>query len=248
MLNRFTHTALALVALAHLGSSVALAQDRTWVSGVGDDANPCSRTAPCKTFAGAISKTDAGGEINVLDSAGYGAVTITKSITINGTGHGAAILVSATNGIIIKAAVTDTIRLSNLQINGLNNSSPSGIRFIAGASLIVDNVSVHGFNTGIEAQAGDTLIIRSLITNNTTAGVHANGGAVTIENSTLTKNNVAGQASGAGVLRISNSDVFNNLGGFGCGGTLASAGNNRKAGNSGATVALCSPTAAVTVF
>ena len=52
---------------------------RTWVSGVGDDVNPCSRTAPCKTFAGAISKTAAGGEINCLDSAGYGAVTITKS-------------------------------------------------------------------------------------------------------------------------------------------------------------------------
>jgi hypothetical protein len=60
---------------------------RTWVSGVGDDANPCSRTAPCKTFAGAISKTAPCGEISVLDPGGFGAVTITKSITINGTGH-----------------------------------------------------------------------------------------------------------------------------------------------------------------
>ena len=57
---------------------------RTWISGVGDDANPCSRTAPCKTFAGAISKTAEGGEINALDPGGYGAVTITKSITIDG--------------------------------------------------------------------------------------------------------------------------------------------------------------------
>ena len=59
---------------------------RTWVSGVGDDANPCSRTAPCKTFAGAISKTAAGGEINCLDPGGFGAVTITKSMTIDCTG------------------------------------------------------------------------------------------------------------------------------------------------------------------
>src|SRR5216684_7918110 len=69
-------------------ASLAQAQaTRTWVSGVGDDANPCSRTAPCKTFAGAISKTAKDGEISVLDPGGFGAVTITKSITLNGT-HG----------------------------------------------------------------------------------------------------------------------------------------------------------------
>src|SRR4051794_27676469 len=77
---------------------------RTWVSGVGDDANPCSRTAPCKTFAGAISKTAAGGEISVLDPGGFGAVTITKSITINGTGTLAGILASLTNGVIVNGA------------------------------------------------------------------------------------------------------------------------------------------------
>ena len=70
---------------------------RTWVSGVGDDVNPCSRTAPCKTFAGAISKTAAGGEIDALDPAGYGAVTITKAITIDGGGgQVASVLVSGT--------------------------------------------------------------------------------------------------------------------------------------------------------
>jgi hypothetical protein len=65
---------------------------RTWVSGVGDDVNPCSRTAPCKTFAGAISKTAAGGEISALDPGGFSAVTITKAITINGGGMLASIL------------------------------------------------------------------------------------------------------------------------------------------------------------
>src|SRR3954453_21250419 len=72
---------------------------RTWVSGVGDDANPCSRTAPCKTFAGAISKTAAGGGINALDPGGYGALSITKSITIvGGGGQVCSVLVSVTNG------------------------------------------------------------------------------------------------------------------------------------------------------
>src|SRR5437773_12323348 len=94
---------LAAMALMALGcSAVASAQaTRTWVSGVGDDVNPCSRTAPCKTFAGAISKTATGGEINTLDSGGYGAVTIKKSITIDGTGSMSSILAAGTTGIII---------------------------------------------------------------------------------------------------------------------------------------------------
>src|SRR3989440_249753 len=77
---------------------------RTWVSGVGDDANPCSRTAPCKTFAGAISKTAAGGEINCLDPGGFGAVTITKSIAIDCSEVFGSVLVSGTNGIVISGS------------------------------------------------------------------------------------------------------------------------------------------------
>src|SRR6204780_522510 len=78
---------------------------RTWISGVGDDANPCSRTAPCKTFAGAISKTTTGGEIDALDPGGFGALTITKSITLDGGGgQVASILVSGTPGITVNAA------------------------------------------------------------------------------------------------------------------------------------------------
>src|SRR4028119_1817543 len=87
---RFALTAFAVTAFIALASSSANAQaTRTWVSGVGDDVNPCSRTAPCKTFAGAISKTATNGEINVLDSGGFGSINITKSITIDGAGaHG----------------------------------------------------------------------------------------------------------------------------------------------------------------
>src|SRR5438046_2355463 len=81
-----------------VASAVQAQATRTWVSGVGDDANPCSRTAPCKTFAGAISKTFIGGEIDALDPGGFGTVTITKSITIDGNGWGS-ILASGTNGV-----------------------------------------------------------------------------------------------------------------------------------------------------
>src|ERR1700753_680246 len=91
---------------------------RTWVSGVGDDVNPCSRTAPCKTFAGAISKTAAGGEIDVLDPGGFGTVTITKAITIDGGGTLASILASGTNGINVNAGASDIVILRNLSING----------------------------------------------------------------------------------------------------------------------------------
>ena len=118
---------------------------RTWVSGVGDDANPCSRTAPCKTFAGAISKTAAGGEIDALDPGGFGAITITKAITIDGGGTFASILNSGTNGVIINAGATDTVILRNLSINGAGTGI-NGIRFIAGGTLIVDNSTI--FNQG----------------------------------------------------------------------------------------------------
>jgi hypothetical protein len=73
----------AMIAFFLIADPAYAQASRTWVSGVGDDANPCSRTAPCKTFAGAISKTAVNGEINCLDPGGFGAVTITKSITID---------------------------------------------------------------------------------------------------------------------------------------------------------------------
>ena len=118
---------------------------RTWVSGVGDDVNPCSRTAPCKTFAGAMPKTAAGGEINVLDPGGFGAVTITKSITIDATGVEAGVLVSGTNGIVVAAGVTDTVLLRGLDIVGLGTGI-KGIAFLSGLTLTVENCRISGFN------------------------------------------------------------------------------------------------------
>src|SRR5216110_1025448 len=108
---RFTINALAIAIFTFAFASMAQAQaTRTWVSGVGDDVNPCSRTAPCKTFAGAISKTAAGGSINTLDPGGFGAVTITKAMTISQEGTGeAGILVTGISGITVLAGPNDVV-------------------------------------------------------------------------------------------------------------------------------------------
>src|SRR5262245_40054457 len=122
----------------------------TWVAGVGDDVNPCSRTAPCKTFAGAISKTAAGGEIRCLDPGGFGNVTITKSLTIDCFGTLGAILVpGGSSGIIINAADIVVI-LRHIDINGAN-TGVSGIRFLQGAALIVEHTRISRFKAGIGA-------------------------------------------------------------------------------------------------
>lgn len=152
---------IALVALAvgmflpFLASAPAHAQaTRTWVSGVGDDANPCSRTAPCKTFAGAISKTAAAGEINCLDPGGFGAVTVTKSMTISCEAGTAGVLVSGTNGIIFNAAATDYLFLKGLDIEGLGTGI-NGISFLNGGFLHVEDCVIRRFSgSGISITAG----------------------------------------------------------------------------------------------
>ena len=138
--------ALAIAFSAATGEAAAQAT-RTWVSGVGDDVNPCSRTAPCKTFAGAISKTADGGEINALDPGGYGAVTITKSITIDGAGTNASILASGTTGIIVNGANVVVV-IRNVSINGSGVPlGTNGVRFLQGSSLTLHNVVIQDFTS-----------------------------------------------------------------------------------------------------
>ena len=139
-------------ALALLASSPSFAQaTRTWVSGVGDDVNPCSRTAPCKTFAGAISKTASGGEIDVIDPGGFGAVTITKPITIDGAGQFGSILASGTNGVVVNIAASSpppNVVLRNLSINGAGTTlGLNGVSVTAGvANLQLENVAISNFS------------------------------------------------------------------------------------------------------
>lgn len=283
---------LMAVALTLTVPSLALAQaTRTWVSGVGDDANPCSRTAPCRTFAGAISKTAAGGEISALDPGGYGAVTITKAITINGDGTLAGILASLTTGIIVNAGPSDVVTIRSLSINGGGNGL-NGIRYIGGGALVVEDSTITGFtqigidmatpgnlavkhtsitdvlagvrltaagrasltdvtikdaSNGINTFAGTTTVNNSVIAHNAWYGLIAEGGVISADNVMLSGNNVAAQAQAGATLRISNSSVFDNLTSFGCGGgTLASAANNRIAGNGGGA-APCPPNAVIPI-
>jgi len=246
---RLARTTLAFVACTFVGVSFASAQaSRTWVSGVGDDVNPCSRTAPCKTFAGAISKTAAGGEISVLDPGGYGAVTITKSITLSGVGENASLLVTGSNAINIAAGVNDVVTLNNLQLNGFTGGLV-GIRFASGKALVINDVRVFGFDTGIQTFAGNTTIAHSSFSNNRLFAIRAmSDSTISVEDTMITSNNVAVQADGTGQVRLSNNSIYNNLTGLGCGGgILASAGNNRKAGNTGGSVPVCSPTVAVSL-
>lgn len=153
----------SLIGLLLSGSCFAQAT-RTWVSGVGDDANPCSRTAPCKTFAGAISKTAASGIIDVLDPGGFGGVTITKAITIESLGNVAGVLVSGTNAIIINAAATDTIVLRGISIDGVNTGL-NGVRFIAGGKLIIEDSTIQSFTqygVDFEPSTAAQLIMRNV--------------------------------------------------------------------------------------
>jgi hypothetical protein len=136
----------AFVVATFMATVVSAQATRTWVSGVGDDVNPCSRTAPCKTFAGAISKTAANGEIDVLDPGGFGVVTITKGMTIDGAGTMASVLATGTNGIVVNAPAGTAVVLRNLSINGgFSGSNTRGVRFIAGGTLTIDHCQIFGF-------------------------------------------------------------------------------------------------------
>ena len=157
---------------------------RTWVSGVGDDVNPCSRTAPCKTFAGAISKTAAGGEISVIDPGGFGALTITKGMTVDGgRGSGfASILAAGTSGIIINAPATDVVTIRHVSINGAGTGL-IGIRILSARAVFVENCEIFGFRSastdngvGIRdarTTGGQLFVSGTTIRNNLANGIHS---------------------------------------------------------------------------
>ena len=178
---------------------------RTWVSGVGDDANPCGRTTPCKTFAGAFSKTTIGGEINCTDSGGFGAVTITKAITISCEGVIAGIVVSGTNGVVVNAPGAVVV-LNGLDIDGAGTGL-AGINIIAASAVQVNKSSIRNFignNNGWGINAAPTAATRmdvtdSIISNN---GSASTGGGIRI------------QPTGTGTVTgaISQVKVLNNAG------------------------------------
>jgi hypothetical protein len=232
--NSLLSTFAALL-LVGLWSGVAQAQaSRTWVSGVGDDANPCSRTAPCKTFAGAISKTAAGGEIDALDPAGFGAVTITKAITIDGGGgQVASVLAASANGFNVNAGPTDAVILRNLRINGFSGAGLNGVQYNSGGALHIENCDIFGFSqNGIlvaTTQANATLFVNDTFLQDNGNGVEIapTGGNVRSMLNRVRANGNSGfgfynnpSGAGAGTSITDSSAVVNGTGVGMTGGTL----------------------------
>jgi hypothetical protein len=221
---------LMLVCFTFLTTSAVQGQNRTWVSGVGDDMNPCSRTAPCKTFAGAISKTLKDGEISVLDPGGYGSVTITKSIYINGT-HGAgygSITSPLVNGIIINITdatdVRKAVRLRALDINGVSTGI-NGVSILAANNVHIEDCVIDGFTgngttTGIGIRVAATnnmnLYVTGTEVHKTITGLRvttSTGFAVAnIVDSRFNNNTTGLEASTNGVVTIKDSVVARNSG------------------------------------
>ncbi|WP_292639037.1 right-handed parallel beta-helix repeat-containing protein, partial [Mesorhizobium sp.] len=223
VLRFFLSLTVLFLASVFLIAPASAQATRTWVSGVGDDVNPCSRTAPCKTFAGAISKTVAGGEINCIDPGGYGTVTITKSITIACEDVEASPLNSGgINGVVINAAATDIVILRGLDING-GGTTPglNGIRFLAGAALHVEDCliqnSTQPTGNGISFAPSGTselYIHNSTIIHNTNGvRIQPTGSGVAkviIDNSTIDNNDLAGvKADGTSNTGGSNTTIAN---------------------------------------
>lgn len=214
--------AIAVVAVAVWSAPEVQAQaTRTWVSGVGDDVNPCSRTAPCKTFAGAISKTAAGGEIDCLDPGGFGAVTITKSITIDCTGTFGSILASGVNGVNVNDSASGAPRTIKVHLRGLSINGAGGgligVNFTSGAVVTIEDTVIFGFNAGSGrgvfasgnnlAGAFQQLAIRNVVVRDNGQGIAGGGGVVV--------GAVFPAAPSAGVIRatLHNVDaVRNNIG------------------------------------
>lgn len=205
---------------------------RTWVSGVGDDANPCSRTAPCKTFAGAFSKTATGGEIDALDPGGFGPMTITNGITLSGAGTEASILGSGTNGLVINVPAGQTVVIDDLHLNGAGTGL-DGILVNGAGRVLVENSEIFGFaNHGIAftPSAGGSLeIVGSSIHDNGKDGLlvtppSSGSDSVTLESSSFDGN-------GCGVA------IGNTAFGTTCTATSGAGGGPVALGASGVTIA-----------
>lgn len=225
---------------------------RTWVSGVGDDVNPCSRTAPCKTFAGAISKTASGGIIDALDPGGFGAVTITKPITIEGNGTLASILSSGVNGVIVNitSGTNRRVVLRNLLIDGSGVTiGTNGVRFIAGDALLIEDCYIKTYSgAGVDFE-NDTgigqLVVRRTSIEQCAQGVlvkpqaAATGARASIHDSLITTNTVGIRAEDKANVNISDSRVSGNVGDgvlcFAAGGigTVVVVSHTQVAGNTG---------------
>ena len=189
---------------------------RTWVSGVGDDANPCSRTSPCKTFAGAFGKTAAKGEINVLDPGDFGAITITKAITIRSDGIEAGVIAAGSAILVFDSTPGDQIVLDGLDIEGLGTSA-NGVLIASATSVIVRRCEIHNFPADavyVTAPAGAKVLVQDSVLSHNGGGVEVVGNsgaavAAVIDNTTIeTNTNFAVRVAQGGAAYLSGSNLI----------------------------------------
>jgi hypothetical protein len=238
----------AIASIAILSAVPAQAQaTRTWISGVGDDANPCSRTAPCKTFAGAISKTATGGEINLLDPNGAGTLTITKAISVISQVEGGA-LASGVNGFIINTPAGAKVLLQGLDIEGLNGGTNppgiNGVHIISASKVTIQNCSIRNFSgngVNIVGPAGTRVVIADSYIYGNAGGVNIQGNGVGVANVAVmmrcvldNNTNFAAQITNTCVLFVGGSKLLGSPAAFAfapvAGGTVTSFGDNSLQG------------------
>jgi hypothetical protein len=246
--------AAAALTLLLLATPAAAQATRTWISGVGDDANPCSRTAPCKTFAGAIAKTATGGEIDCLDPGGFGTLTITKAITLDCHLEFGSVLASGTSGISVNiTSGPTTVNLIGLQINGSGGASTNGnigVKVLTGQVLISGSqiynftssstcgaVTAPGIGVCVNGPAGAKVTIENSSIFNNGIGVvnspSAGANQVVIEHSVVDFNTTANvQNDGAGAKTFFNADSLINspVATLNTAGTMVTYGNNVMTG------------------
>jgi hypothetical protein len=249
-ITRFCAAFAALATTVLLFAAPASAQaTRTWVSGVGDDANPCSRTAPCKTFAGAISKTATAGEIECLDPGGFGALTITKSITLNcayNVGRGG-VLVSGTNGIVVAGGTQ--VQLIGLDIDGITTGLSGVLVNATGVNVMIQDCVIYEFQPAPNASPGPpgqgngiyvtgqnsrVYVQNSIIRNNSIGvAVYPSAGSTTVvldhvylDNNTTAVPGYANLSVGTGGTVILTNSTITTGPGIQNGGSVLSYGNN----------------------
>jgi len=258
MKKYFFFRLIAVALFAFINQLLFAQATRTWVSGVGDDVNPCSRTAPCKTFAGAISKTATAGEINILDAGGYGSVTITKSMTIDGNGSFGSILASGTNGVIINAP-EGTVTLRHLFINGtgitlgmngirilsakkviiedcfISNFSQRGIEINTtdSCAVIMNNVTIHNVQDGISisTSSGSVIINHCNFQDISNVAINLSKWQATVSNSNISVCGTGVMAQANTTITLSNNVISNNNTALQGAGKINSTGNNTVTGN-----------------
>ena len=194
---------LGLISVPMLSVNTAHAQaTRTWVSGVGDDVNPCSRTAPCKTFAGAISKTASPGIINCLDPGAFGAVTITKEVTIDCTGTFGGILSGGSSaGVVVNAATNHKVILRHIDMSGAGVTlGVNGVNIIQAGSVQLEDVNIGTYSG------------RGIETTNSSNAISVFVDGCHVSNAGMQGIIAISSGTGSTKLTVSNSYVSNNTG------------------------------------